>query len=228
MAKPSPPAPDKPSFFRPDDKLLRRSRRQQALFIPRQLTFEASSAYLISPARDHAFDIAKKWADLETSGKLAQQKETSIDTQFLDQLFGDGLGYRVKTASPDRWELEHKFSIPGVGIVDAAFGVFTAESPAQPPTVVIELKGASIDLDRDRSSGRTAVQQCWDYLNATPDCPWGIVSNFKLIRLYHRSKGMFAYEEFSLQELRDPRRFNDDFFRILQAVSVFLCKMLNK
>jgi hypothetical protein len=30
------------------------------------------------------------------------------------------------------------------------------------------------DLDRDRSNGRTAVQQCWDYINAVPGCIWGI------------------------------------------------------
>ena len=77
------------------------------------------------------------------------------------------------------------------------------------PTVVVELKGALVDLDRDRSSGRTAVQQCWDYLNALPGCPWGIVSNFRTIRLYHRQKGTLAYEEFSLQELRNPERFNE-------------------
>ena len=59
------------------------------------------------------------------------------------------------------------------------------------------------DLDRDRSNGRTAVQQCWDYLNALPGCPWGIVSNFRTIRLYHREKGSLSYEEFALQELRD-------------------------
>lgn len=42
-----------------------------------------------------------------------------------------------------------------------------------------------------------------------PNCPWGIVSNFKTIRLYHRSKGTLAYEEFSLQELRNRIRFNE-------------------
>ena len=70
------------------------------------------------------------------------------------------------------------------------------------PVAVVELKGAMTDLDRDRSNGRTAVQQCWDYLNALPGCPWGIVSNFRTIRLYHREKGTLSYEEFDLQELR--------------------------
>ena len=71
----------------------------------------------------------------------------------------------------------------------------------------MELKDSGVNLDRDRFNGRTAVQQCWDYLNALPDCPWGIVSNFVTFRLYHRAKGSQAYEEFSLQELRGDQRF---------------------
>ena len=35
------------------------------------------------------------------------------------------------------------------------------------------------------------------------------MSNFSTIRLYHRSKGNLAYEEFTLQELRDRGRFNE-------------------
>jgi len=74
---------------------------------------------------------------------------------------------------------------------------------------VIELKGAITDLDRDRSQDRTAVQQCWDYLNALPDCPWGIVSNFRTIRLFHRKKGTLSYKEFTLQELCRRDRFDE-------------------
>ena len=89
-----------------------------------------------------------------------------------------------------------------MGTADAALGEFPR---SRVPTAVVELKGALTDLDRDRSNGRTAVQQCWDYLNALPGCPWGIVSNFRTIRLYHREKGTLSYEEFTLQELRRPR-----------------------
>ena len=72
---------------------------------------------------------------------------------------------------------------------------------------VIELKGADADLDHDRFNGRTPVQQCWDYLNALPGCPWGIVSNFVTFRLYHRDKTPLAYEEFHLQDLRKEETF---------------------
>jgi hypothetical protein len=190
------------------ERLLRR-RRQGALFLPKLLRLEAAKANTKSLAQDQAYGIAVRWADLELSGALASHNETSIDTQFLDQLFGDGLGYSLKTKSPEGWQLEHKFAVGGGGIADAALGHFPGANQAR---VVVELKGARTDLDRDRSNGRTAVQQCWEYLNVQPECPWGIVSNFSTIRLYHRKKGMLFYEEFNLQELRNRDRFNEFYF----------------
>lgn len=199
-----------PSLFEEQERLLVRSiRRQRALFIPRFLRDAAMNAQLQDAAQDKAYEIVVRWADRESSGRLDKDKETTIDTQFLDQLFGEGLGYQVKTTSPEAWQLEHKFPVPGVGTADAALGEFPK---VRVPTVVVELKGAMIDLDRDRSQGRTAVQQCWDYLNAQPGCLWGIVSNFSTIRLYHREKGTLAYEEYSLQELRDRRTFNEFYY----------------
>lgn len=207
MAKRRSPTPDGPSLYEFQQRAeTRRLRRQHALFIPRFLQEAAKSSLLSGADQERAYAIAVRWADLESSGRLAQHKETSIDTQFLDQLFGEGLGYGVKTTSPTAWELEHKFTVSGVGTADAALGGFPK---AHTPTAVVELKDALTDLDRDRSSGRTAVQQCWDYLNALRDCPWGIVSNFSTIRLYHRDKGTLSYEEFALQELRERSRFNE-------------------
>ena len=69
---------------------------------------------------------------------------------------------------------------------------------------MIELKGPKVHLDRDRSNGRTAVGQCWDYLvNTPPECRWGIVSNIVSFRLYERASTKRAYEHFTLQSLRD-------------------------
>ncbi|HEY5316076.1 MAG TPA: hypothetical protein VIK18_26345, partial [Pirellulales bacterium] len=213
MGRRKPPPPNGPGLFDEQERHLeRRIRRQRALFIPRLLREAAATFQLQGTEQETAYQIAIRWANLETSGHLPGYKETSIDTQFLDQLFGEGLGYRVKTSSPDTWELEHKLAVPGVGTADAGLGEFPESGE---PTAVVELKGAMTDLDRDRSNGRTAVQQCWDYLNALPGCPWGIVSNFKTIRLYHRSKGTLAYEEFTLQELRKRERF-DEFYCLFE------------
>lgn len=198
---------DEPRLFAEQERAFeRRFRRQRAIFIPRFLAEDAANERLAGAARDKAFAIAERWAELETSGHLYRHKETSIDTQFLGQLFGEGLGYAVKTTSPEGWQLEHKYSVPGVGIADGAIGEFPT---AKVPAVVIELKDATTDLDRDKFNGRTPVKQCWDYLNAMPDCKWGIVSNFVTIRLYHKDRGSQSYEEFTLQELREKKRFNE-------------------
>ena len=208
--KPASPTNGRDLFEAQKRVLERRIRRQRALFIPRMLTqYTANDQLLRTEARDNAFKTVQHWAELERSGWLRQQKETSIDTQFLDDLFGKGLGYQVKSASPDDFQLEHKFSVPEIGIADGALGEFPA---SRVPTVVIELKDANTDLDRDRSNGRTAVQQCWDYLTAQPQCLWGIVSNFSTIRLYHRERGSLAYEEFSLQELTRPEKFHEFYY----------------
>lgn len=206
--------PGLPTFFDPHVRAVeRRIRRQRALFIPRLVKDAANRDKFPGPERDNAYAIIVRWADRESSGALANDNETTIDTQFLDQVFGEGLGYKLKTESPSEWQLEHKYTVQGVGIVDGAIGNFPI---SHAPTAMVELKSSSIDLDRDKSSGRTAVQQCWDYLNATPTCQWGIVSNFSTIRLYHRSKGTLNYEEFTLQELREDRNKFNEFYAIFE------------
>lgn len=213
MAKRTERPPDGPGLYDYQARAQqRRIRRQRALIIPRYLTEAAANEQLRGNAQERAYQIAVHWADQESSGHLLRHKETSIDTQFLDQLFGEGLGYAHKTISPTNYQLENKFPIPGVGFADGAIGDFPG---ARTPAAVIEMKDASTDLDRDRFNGRTAVQQCWDYLNALPGCPWGIVSNFSTIRLYHRTKGTLSYEEFTLQELRDRGRF-DEFYVLFE------------
>lgn len=136
MAKRKLSTPSGPSLYELQQRAeTRRLRRQRALFIPRFLQ-EAARSFLLSGAdQDRAHAVAVRWADLESSGQLARHRETSIDTQFLDQLFGEGLGYRVKTTSPTAWELEHKFAVPGVGTADAALGAFPK---ARQPTAVVD------------------------------------------------------------------------------------------
>ncbi len=172
-------------------------------------------AKLEGPAQNRAYEIIKKWADLEKSGELIKKKETAFDAQFLEEIFNRGLGYTFATDNPAKYHLERQFTVPNVGAADGALGVF-GSALAPNPLVMIELKGAKTDLDRDKSNGRTAVQQCWDYLNAWPTCPWGIVSNFSTIRLYHRDKSPQVYQEFRLQELRKFETFQQ-FYCLFEA-----------
>lgn len=155
---------------------------------------------------EQAHTVLIKWADLERSGRLNRLNETQMQGDFLAQVFGDALGYVLATANTEVWHLEQHRVIAGQ-TPDGVIGRFTAGDPA-PPLGVIELKGPKVHLDRDRSNGRTAIDQCWDYLVNTPtDCRWGIVSNIISFRLYERDSTKRAYEHFTLQSLRDLDEF---------------------
>ncbi|MBN1547170.1 MAG: N-6 DNA methylase, partial [Syntrophaceae bacterium] len=183
------------------------NRRKRPLFIPSRLSKEAQDKRLKNEAQQKAYEIILKWTDLESSGKLSKTHETGIEGEFLTQIFGEALGYTLFSENKDHWNLKPKFNVNG-GIADAAIGMFSSKQN-RPPRAVIELKGSTVNVDHDKFNGRTPVQQCWDYLNALPECPWGIVCNFVSFRLYHRRQTPRVYELFTLQELRDENRFRE-------------------
>jgi hypothetical protein len=122
---------------------------------------------------------------METSGRLAEFHENQLQGQFLADVFGDALGYTAAVEGTDVYYQVQHYAIAGQE-ADAALGKFRQGEERQ-PLAVVELKGPAVHLDRDRSSGRTAVDQCWDYLvNTPPACRWGIVSNIVSFRLYER------------------------------------------
>lgn len=184
-------------------------RRRRSLILPKYLADEADKLIHRGQRQDQAYEILKKWAKLESEGHIFK-KETAVDADFLLDVFGHALGYRAFTESPDSYELQRNFGVAGVGTADGALGLFRGAGDTS-PLAVIELKNADTDLDRDKFNGRTPVQQCWDYLNALPDCPWGIVSNFVTFRLYHRDKTPLAYEEFNLRDIGDLKKFRQFF-----------------
>ncbi len=140
-----------------------------------------------------------------------KQKETSLDAEFLRVIFADALGYRSRTDSPEAYEYERAFAVPGAGTVDGALGRFgTGQDPR--PAAIIECKGAAADLDHDKFNGRTPVQQLSDYLAQMPGTPWGILSNYVTIRLYHRDRPMRAYQEFTVADFRDPQKIREFFY----------------
>ncbi|HMN95799.1 MAG TPA: N-6 DNA methylase [Phycisphaerales bacterium] len=208
------------TLFRDPDPLAQR-RRRKPLFLPKLLARAGSSKQLRGEDFDRARTILARWAGLDESGKLAVHKETALDANFINEVLGDALGYVLNTAGTAHHDLEHKLTVPDCGTADAAIGQF----PSNPPTVaaVIEFKDAETDLDRDRFNGRTAVQQLWDYLAALPACPWGILSNFRTIRLYHRDHTPRCYEEFRLRDLLGPERFGE-FYSIFERGGLLTSK----
>jgi hypothetical protein len=203
---------DKFLFAEMDKARYGEGRPRRLLFLPKFLKDAASDERLRHLA-DRAHQVFLKWADLETSGKLRTKNETALEGEFLNEVFGQALGYKLFSANETQWNLEAKYSVNG-GQADAAIGLFE-HGRQVPPVAVIELKGPTINVDRDRFNGRTAVQQCWDYLNAIPRCPWAIVSNYVSFRLYHRDQTPAVYQSFTLQELRIFENFQR-FYYIFQ------------
>ncbi len=182
------------------------NRRSRPLFLP-NLLLQAPKKFLEGPELDRAHEIVCKWADLESSGKLNEMKETAIEGEFCKEVFGDALGYVFFADNKENWNFQPKFSVNG-GQADAAIGIFSGATHKKPQVrAVIEFKGPTVNVDRDRVQGRTAIQQCWDYLYALPDCPWGIVCNYVSFRIYHRNQTPRVYELFTLEELRKKEVF---------------------
>jgi Eco57I restriction-modification methylase len=190
--------------------LVGEARRHRTLFLSKYLRQYSDDNRLRNDAQKTAHEIICRWADLETEGKLEKKKETTLQGEFMSDVFGRALGYTRFSANLKQWNLEEQFSVNGQ-TADSAIGLFE-HGKKNPPAALIELKGPTVNLDRDRFNGRTPVQQCWDYLNSSPQCPWGIVSNYVSFRLYHRDHTPRAYEIFTLQDLRRDRIFEQFYY----------------
>jgi hypothetical protein len=185
-------------------------RRTRPLFLPNILRQETRSKHHEWGNLDRAYEIIQKWAGMESAGKLNPRKETALESEFIVEVFGEALGYTLFSEDKEQWNLEPKFSVNG-GTADAAIGVFDHKQK-RIPLAVVELKDPTVNVDKERFDGRTAVQQCWDYLNALPECPWGIVCNYVSFRLYYRNNTPKVYEIFTLQELRNKDTFEQFYF----------------
>jgi hypothetical protein len=193
-------------LFHADPPLSARQPKTDRLILEHLLKTAAADNRLDFAAIEAAHAILVKWADLETSKKLAKIGETQMQGDFLAEVFGQALGYGGQVDGADKWQRIQHHSIEGE-TPDGVLGHFGTNLPVQ-PLAVIELKGPKIHLDRDRSNGKTAVEQCWNYLYSTPpECRWGIVSNYVSFRLYERNSTRRKYEHFTLQSLRDLEKF---------------------
>jgi hypothetical protein len=87
-------------------------RRHNKLVLPKFLREEAfRSVPDDNPAFQKAKQILRWWADLADKGHLAQ-KETKLDADFLQKIFGEALGYKAITESPDDYQRQKQFTVP--------------------------------------------------------------------------------------------------------------------
>ncbi|MBP9819112.1 N-6 DNA methylase [Candidatus Woesebacteria bacterium] len=153
--------------------------------------------------------ILSGWQKALKDSNLDRTKETGIQGQFLTKFFETVLGYDTQTSGKEQWHLnqEPKTEVDAQE-ADGALGFFTKDSSKV--WAVIELKDAKTSLDK-KQSGRigklTPVEQAFQYLNKFDGCKWAIVSNFREIRIYSKSRGQGFYEKFDIVDLTQEHEF---------------------
>src|SRR5271157_3967836 len=194
------------------------------LFLPDLVQQIARNNQIDANRREQAHPAFRKWAKDLKQGVLQQLHETQVEQDFNHVLLR-GLGYTTQSnvASDQPWTLTPKWNVPGSGEVDAALGKFRLDESGRlsgEPLVMVELKGAKVDLDRKMPTRNiTPVQQVWNYLNASESAQWAIVCNYAEIRLYSRQKSSNHVHRIFLTKLDDPDKFAE-FHAIFHADSL--------
>ncbi|GDZ95687.1 putative type II DNA modification enzyme [Planktothrix agardhii CCAP 1459/11A] len=172
-------------------------------------------------------EILQSWIETLKMGTLEEVKETSLQGDFLKDIFQDILGYRsVISGEGKAWEIHAEQTISdGGGFADGALGLFTAiegkggKVKLQGKIIApIELKSAKNDLDRPAPGRKlSAVEQGWQYANYTENCRLVIVSNYRELRLYQLSKTPAYFERFLLTELEAIANFKKLYYLLCRT-----------
>lgn len=152
------------------------------------------------------------WQVALSQHNLDKTKEKSVQGEFLIKFFESVLGYTSHTSGKSEWNL---ISSPKTEVdsqeADGSLGFFTIEQNIT--KAVIELKDAKTSLGKKqigREKGYTPIEQGYLYATKFDYCNWIIVSNFKEIRLYNKTRTQDFYETFDvlkLNELDEFKRF---------------------
>ena len=153
-------------------------------------------------------EIAKRWHNDYHNGSLKVDKETSREQAFNQDFFVKVLGYAEK---PEKlYSLEPKATSDKGQLPDAIIGYFNLEEEVKRVSAVVELKGASISLDKPqkREGNMSPIQQAFKYKSQYRACPFVLVSNFYEFRLFQDNQ--LDYEIWTLNDLVNP---DDDYFQ---------------
>ena len=175
---------------------------RRPLFNPRLLAARLEGYDVPDPGGAKTAAIARWRATLDR-GRLEKTKETQLQGTFLIDFFQTVLGYKGIAEGADSWTYAREETVPVDGkCADGVLGHFTDEHKTY--VAAVELKGAATDLDT-RPPGRhlTPLEQCYQYAHKL-ECNWIIVSNYREIRLYHKSHSDKHYEVFRLEDLAEP------------------------
>jgi len=160
--------------------------------------------------------IIKAWQKSLRNSDLEKTKEKTVQGLFLERFFNSILSYSTQADGLDNWEIiQHPSTDVDSTEPDGVLGFFSKDKPKNIVRAVIELKDAKTNLDKkqlNRKEKYTPVEQAFGYVTKYDNCDWVIVSNFREIRLYHKSRGQGYYEKFDILELDDDKEFKRFYF----------------
>lgn len=147
-------------------------------------------------------EIVKDWHQDYHNGSLKNDKETSREQSYNNDFFIKILGYKEKPSAI--YSFEPKATTEKGQLPDAVISYTDSEKDVNNIFSVVELKGASVDLDRPqrREGNMSPVQQGFKYKTQYRNCPFVIVSNFWEFRLYRDN--ILDYESWTLDDLVNP------------------------
>lgn len=146
-------------------------------------------------------------------GKLESLKEEEFKSRFLNEFFGDILGFNYGNSTFWTLREEPKTKVDGTK-ADGALGFFNKNKNQNDVRAVIEIKDINTDLDRKqkRKDTKSPVSQVFEYATKIgEDCKWAIVSNIKEIRFYS-SSFQGKYQVFYLEELINEDKLKELLF----------------
>lgn len=147
------------------------------------------------------------------AGKLEALNESEIASRFINQFFGDILGFNYGNST--KWHLreQKKSEIDGTK-PDAALGFFSIDQENDEVRIIIEMKGASVNLDekQKRPGGQSPEDQAFNYVaKMGGQCAWVILSNMKEIRFYP-SIDRTKCQVYHLEQLTEASRLRELLF----------------
>ena len=152
-------------------------------------------------------ELVQTWHKDYKDGTLKTDKETSREQAYNQDFFIKILGYKEKPSNP--YSLEPKATTEKGQLPDAVLSYSDPEQDIKNIAAVVELKGASVDLERPqrREGNMSPVQQGFKYKAQYRNCPFVVVSNFWEFRLYRDN--LLDYEVWNLDDLVNP---DNDYF----------------
>jgi hypothetical protein len=153
------------------------------------------AGFRLPQAMEPARERVSKWAEMLSSGRADQFKETEILPEFLGDIFCRLLGYVSAVESSDRYTFGREKYVEVDGMfADAVLGDFRPGNNRF--VVAIEGKGPKDPLDRPHAGRKmSAVDQGHRYAINLP-CDWIIVTSIRQSRLYFKGADQYTYERF--------------------------------